>query len=176
MIRLSKLYNTSSKLRMKKKFRYNNLMDIPKINKIVLNFSSKQVLKNEKVLDEVYKNLLNICDQEPIKIKSKKSISNFKLKKKTLIGIKVTLRKKSMYNFLDKVTNIVLPKLKDFTGILNKNLNNVGNLSFSINLILFPEAKCKNSDLILNITIVTSSKDNIEVKFLLNTLNIPFII
>lgn len=174
--RLKNLYKISSTIRLKKLFKYNNVMCIPKINKIVINISSNLLLADNKYLNNIYKNLFLISGQKPIIIKAKKSISNFKLKKDTIIGIKVTLRNNLMYNFLDKIINIILPRMKDFRGLYYKKFNNSGIFSFNINeSLIFPEI-LDNIKWGIDITLITSCHKIPEIKFLLQSLNLPFIL
>lgn len=175
MSRLRNLYKLSSRLELKKKFKYSNNMRIPILKKVVVNISSKFALSNTHFVRNIYENLFAISGQCPIFTKAKNSISNFKLKKDALIGVKVTLRNNFMYFFLDKIINIVLARIKDFRGIKDNKFDGRGNISFSIcENTVFPEVSYTKKNWGLNITIVTSTNSDIEAKLLLKSINLPF--
>lgn len=138
--RLLKKYKEEVIPEMKKKFNYKNNFGVPKVLKVVINTGVGKFLKDEKALKEIEKYLSLICGQKPVITKAKKSIASFKIKQGMPIGFKVTLRKKKMYDFIDKLINIALPRTRDFRGINISSLDKNGNLSIGIREhIVFPE-------------------------------------
>jgi len=176
--RLKKLYGEKIIPEIQKKFKLTNRLAVPKLLKIVLNMSTKDIISNPKIINNIYNDLYLISGQMPIITKSKKSIAAFKLRKGINIGVKVTLRKVIMYEFLDRLINIALPRIRDFKGLNIKNFDKNGNYSFGIKeQIVFPEIDYNNTSKIrgLNITIETSTKINCQARFLLEKFNFPFI-
>ncbi|MGX7589083.1 50S ribosomal protein L5 [Candidatus Vidania fulgoroideorum] len=173
---LKKYYNSKINL-ICKELKIKNCMEIPKILKIVINVSLGILGNNYKYLKMVKKKLSIITMQKPLIIKSKKSISNFKLKENTNIALKVTLRKNSMYDFLYKFINLACPRIRDFKGFNLKSIDNSGNLNLGLNeSYIFPEIN-KFEDLKdnfgMNISIVTNTKDIYFTKYILNFFNFP---
>lgn len=175
--RLEKHYNTVSRKELKKHFSFKNDMQIPKLKKISINVSVKEAITDSKVMDKVYDEIMAITGQKPLITKAKKSIAAFKLREGMKIGCKVTLRKSIMYEFLDRLVNIALPRVRDFKGLSSKQFDSSGNFSLGIKeQIVFPEVDYNKIDKIrgMNIVIVTSTNNNEEAKFLLKTFNLPF--
>lgn len=162
-----------------KKFHYKSIMEVPKIIKIVLNMGLSEALLDKKIIKYALSDLEKISGQKSIITKSKKSIAAFKIRIGYPIGCMVTLRKSKMYDFLDRLINIALPRVRDFKGISDKSFDGRGNYNFGIKEhIIFPEIKFEKIDKLrgLNITIVTNAKTNKEAKFLLLAFKFPFIL
>ncbi len=163
--------------KLKERFGYKNLYMGPKIQKIVLNMGLGLDGNDQKILKSCEEDLANITGQKPVVTKFRKSIANFKTRKNTNSGLKVTLRKNKMYEFIDRLTNIALPRIKDFRGLNQSGFDKFGNYTFGIKEhIVFPEVNFDKVDKIrgLDITIVIKSQ-NIDHSFeLLKNLNFPF--
>ncbi|MSO13357.1 50S ribosomal protein L5 [Candidatus Aquarickettsia rohweri] len=175
--RLEKHYNTVSTPQLKKHFDFKNDMQVPKLKKISINISVKDAVNDSKIIDKIYEELMVISGQKPVVTKAKKSIAGFKLRQGMKIGCKVTLRKTMMYEFLDRLINIALPRVRDFKGLSFKQFDGNGNFCLGIKeQIVFPEIDYNKIDKIrgMNIVIVTSTNSNEEAKFLLKTFNLPF--
>lgn len=154
-----------------------NLLAVPKLKKIVLNVGLGDAVKDKGVLDKVSKQLAALSGQKPIVTLAKKSIASFKLRKGNPIGLKVTLRGKRMYNFLEKLVTIVLPQVKDFRGISSKSFDGFGNYTLGMReQIVFPEIEFAEIDKMrgLEITIITSAQNDKWGKRLLELLGMPF--
>jgi len=177
MPRLKELYNKKIKTNLKDKFGYKNIYMVPEIQKIVLNMGLGIDGNDSKILKSCQDDLAQITGQRPVITKFKKSISNFKTRKNTNSGLKVTLRKNKMYEFIDRLVNIALPRIKDFRGLSNKGFDKFGNYTFGIKEhIIFPEVNFDKVDKVrgLDITIVIKSfkfQDSFE---LLKNFNFPF--
>jgi large subunit ribosomal protein L5 len=160
-----------------KKFGYKNIMQVPKVRKIVLNMGLGEAIHNIKLIDSATEELRNIAGQQPVVTRAKKSIAAFKVRAGMPIGCMVTLRHKRMYDFLSKLVNIALPRVRDFRGISGKAFDGRGNYSLGIKeQIIFPEIDYDKIDKIkgLNISIVTTARTNEEGKELLKSLGMPF--
>ena len=163
---------------LKKKFSINNKLMIPKISRIILNMGLGADATDKKKVQTCIDDMSLISGQRPIVTKFKKSISNFKTRKGTTAGVKVTLRRKKMYEFLDRLVNIALPRIKDFQGLNVKSFDKFGNYSFGIKEhIIFPEVNFDKVDKIrgMDITIVIEGKNNECKVALLEEMNFPFI-
>ena len=163
---------------LKEKFGYKNLYMGPHIDKIVLNMGLGLDGNDSKIVKTCQEDLSNITGQKPVITKFKKSISNFKTRKNTNSGLKVTLRKNKMYEFIDRLVNIALPRIKDFRGLSSKGFDKFGNYTFGIKEhIVFPEVNFDKVDKIrgLDITIVIKSQNKEHSVELLKRLNFPFI-
>ena len=163
---------------LKEKFGFKNINMGPKIKKVVLNMGLGIDGNDSKIIKSCEDDLAKITGQKPVITKFKKSISNFKTRKNTNSGLKVTLRNDKMYEFIDRLINIALPRIKDFRGLSPKGFDNFGNYTFGIKEhIIFPEVNFDKVDKIrgLDITIVISSVDKSHSFELLNQLNFPFI-
>jgi len=158
-------------------FGYKNLMEVPKLEKIVLNMGLGEAIKNGKILDSAVAELATITGQKPVITKAKKSIAAFKLREGMPIGCMTTLRQEKMWDFLNRLINISLPRVRDFRGISGKAFDGRGNYSLGVReQIIFPEIDYDKIDQIkgLNITIVTTAKNDAEGKELLKLLGMPF--
>lgn len=162
---------------LKKDFSYKNVMQVPKITKIVLNTSISEAVQNVKALDAAANELMVITGQKPVIRKARKSIANFKLRQGQPIAASVTLRKARMYEFLTRLINIALPRVRDFKGISAKSFDGRGNYTFGVTeQIIFPEINYDKVDKIrgMNITICTSAPTDEEARALLKYIGIPF--
>jgi len=158
-------------------FKYSNIMQVPKLEKIVLNIGMGEAIQNIKVLDSAVEELTAVAGQRPVITRAKKSIAAFKLRTGMPIGCMVTLRKQRMYDFLNKLVNIALPRVRDFRGVSGNAMDGRGNYSLGIKeQIIFPEIDYDKIDKIkgMNITIVTTAKTDEEGKELLKKLGMPF--
>ena len=162
---------------MEKEFKYTNALQVPKIEKIVVNRGLGDVKDNSQAFNKAVDELAVITGQKPVVTLSKKSIANFKIRQGMKIGAKVTLRAQHMYEFLDKVISIALPRVRDFQGISDKAFDGKGNYSLGLTeQLVFPEISYEKIDKIrgLDIVIVTSAKTDKEAKALLANLGMPF--
>ncbi len=160
-----------------KTFNFTNRFQVPKLEKIVLNMGLGEAVTNPKIIDSAAAELALIAGQKPIITRSKKPIANFKLRADLPIGCKVTLRRKKMYDFFDRLVNIALPRVRDFRGISPKAFDGRGNYSLGITEhIIFPEIDYDKTDSIkgLNVTIVTSAQTDEEGREFLKLLGMPF--
>ena len=176
--RLKELYNKEIQIDLKNKLGLKNSYMAPKLVKIVLNMGLGVDGNDSKILKVCEEDLSKITGQKPVTTKFKKSISNFKTRKNTKAGLKVTLRKDKMYEFIDRLVNIALPRIKDFRGLSSKGFDNFGNYTFGIKEhIIFPEVSFDRADKVrgLDITIAISSKSQEHSYALLEKLNFPFI-
>ncbi|WP_243369577.1 50S ribosomal protein L5 [Geotalea sp. SG265] len=177
MARLSELYNKELVPQLMKDFNYRNIMEVPKLEKIVINMGLGEAIQNVKILDSAVSELSLISGQKPVITKAKKSIAGFKLRQGMPIGCAVTLRREKMYEFLDRLINVSLPRVRDFKGISGKGFDGKGNYSLGVKeQLIFPEIDYDKIDKIkgLNITIVTSAKNDEEGKALLKLMGMPF--
>ena len=162
---------------LEKTFSYKNVMEVPKLDKIVLNIGMGEAIHNIKLLDSAVAELKTVSGQQPVVTRAKKSIAAFKLREGMPIGCMVTLRRTRMWEFFYKLVNIALPRVRDFRGISGKAFDGRGNYSLGIKeQIIFPEIDYDKIDRIkgLNITVVTTAKTNKEGKELLRLLGMPF--
>ena len=177
MNRLQEKYKKTVIPEMMKKFEYKNVNQVPKVTKININIGVGEATQNKALLDEAVKELKTISGRKPIITKAKKSISNFKLRQGMPIGCAVTLRGEIMYEFLDKLISIVMPRIKDFRGMSPKSFDGRGNYSLGIKeQTVFPEIEYDKIQHLrgLNITIGTSAKTDEEGRELLRFLGFPF--
>ena len=176
--RLKELYNNQIQVDLKKQFSLKNLLMVPKIQKVVINMGLGIDGNDNKILKSCEEDLSKITGQKPVITKFKKSISNFKTRKNTNAGLKVTLRKDKMYEFIDRLVNIALPRIKDFRGLPIKGFDKFGNYTFGIKEhIIFPEVSFDRADKVRGLDIVIVIKAiNKEHSFaLLEKFNFPFI-
>lgn len=162
---------------LKEEFGYNNAMQVPQVKKIVLNMGLGEAVQNPKIVEGAADELTRIAGQKAVVTKAKKSIATFKLREGMPIGCRVTLRGEKMYDFLSKLVNIALPRVRDFRGLSPKMFDGRGNYSMGIKeQIIFPEIDYDKIDKIkgLNITIVTSAPTDDEARFLLKKMGMPF--
>ena len=176
MSRLHEEYLKNIKPNLMKELGLKNIYSVPELKKIVINMGLGIDANDKKKMEAAIEDLKKISGQMPVVTKTKKAIANFKTKENMVIGCKVTLRKKRMYEFVDRLINIALPRTKDFSGLSEKNFDGLGNYTFGIKEhIIFPEIDYDKIDKIkgMDITIVTSAKKNNEAKFLLKAFNFP---
>jgi len=175
--RMKEKYNSEVVANMMKEFSYKNVMEVPKVQKIVLNVGLGEAIQNIKVLDAAQKELAQITGQKAVVTKAKKSIASFKLRKGMPIGCKVTLRGQRMYEFLDRFISTALPRIRDFRGISGKAFDGRGNYSIGLKeQFIFPEIDYDKVEMVhgLDITFCTTAKTDEESKALLRYLGMPF--
>jgi large subunit ribosomal protein L5 len=177
MSQLKKYYEKEVVPKLIATFQYKNVMQVPKLKKIVLNMGLGEAIQNIKVLETAAEELKTIAGQQPVITKAKKSIAAFKLREGMPIGCMVTLRHGRMYDFLQKLVNVALPRVRDFRGVSSKAFDGRGNFALGIKEhIIFPEIDYDKIDQIkgLNVSIVTSARTDEEGKELLRLLGMPF--
>ena len=177
MSRLKDFYNSQIKNDLREKFNYKNVMEIPKLEKIVINIGVGEAVANSKALDGAVNDLTAIAGQKPIITRAKKSIANFKIRENMPIGCKVTLRGEKMYEFLDKLINIAIPRVRDFRGVRATSFDGRGNYSLGIKeQLIFPEIDYDKIDQVrgMDIIMVTSAKTDEEARELLRAFGMPF--
>jgi large subunit ribosomal protein L5 len=177
MVRLKEIYYKEVIPNMIEKFAYSNIMEVPKLSKIIINMGLGEAIQNIKVLESAQEELALITGQRPIVNKAKKSIAAFKLREGMAIGCKVTLRGKRMYEFFDRLVNVALPRVRDFRGISGKAFDGRGNYTLGLReQIIFPEVDYDKIDKIkgMNVTIVTTAKTDEHGRALLRSLGMPF--
>jgi len=175
--RLKEQYMNEVRKKIQDEFQIKNPMAIPKVEKVVLNMGVGEAIQNAKVLDTAVEELATITGQKPVVTKAKKSIASFKLREGQSIGTMVTLRGDKMYEFLDRLINIALPRVRDFRGVPAKSFDGRGNYTLGIrDHLIFPEIDAGKVDKAkgMNITIVTSAKNDEQARFLLRELGMPF--
>ena len=176
--RLNTQYKDEIISKLQEEFGYENIMAVPKLKKIVINSGVGDATENEKMLDIVTENIAKISGQKPIQTKAKKSISNFKLRQGVPIGCKVTLRKRIMFEFLDRLINLALPRERDFQGVPDKSFDGRGNYTLGIKEhTIFPEINTDNVEKVhgMDITFVTSAETDEEAYALLKHFGMPFV-
>tara|TARA_B100000678_G_scaffold291611_1_gene309754 strand:- start:4638 stop:5219 length:582 start_codon:yes stop_codon:yes gene_type:complete len=176
MARLKEYYDTKIIDILMKKFDYQSIMQVPKLVKITLNMGVGEAVGDKKVMNHAVNDMTAIAGQKPIITKAKKSLAGFKIREGWPVGCKVTLRKKQMYEFLDRLITIALPRVRDFRGLNPKSFDGTGNYSLGITeQIVFPEIDFDKIDTIrgLDICITTTAKTNEEAKALLTAFNLP---
>ncbi|MBO7747546.1 MULTISPECIES: 50S ribosomal protein L5 [Paenibacillus] len=159
------------------KFSYSTVMQVPKIEKVVINMGVGEAVSNSKVLDAAVEDMRLISGQKPVVTRSKKSIAGFKLRENMPIGVKVTLRGERMYYFLDKLFNVTLPRVRDFRGVSNKAFDGRGNYTLGLKeQLIFPEIEYDKVDKVrgMDVVIVTTAKSDEEARELLTQLGMPF--
>ncbi len=177
MSRLKDKYRKEVIDSLTKKFSYSSIMAVPRIEKVILNMGVGKAVENKKLLDNALEELSLIAGQKAVKTLAKKSISNFKLRKGMAIGCMVTLRDERMYNFLDRMINVALPRVRDFKGVSAKAFDGKGNYNLSIReQVIFPEISYDKIETVqgMNITIVTTANTDEEGRELLKNLGMPF--
>ena len=177
MSRLLEQYNNQIKQDLKSKLGFKNMFEVPKINKIILNMGIGDGKEDSKLIDKAQEDLTLIAGQKAIKTKSRKAISGFKIREGMPLGVKVTLRNKIMYEFLDRLVNIAIPRIRDFRGLNIKSFDGKGNFSMGIKEhVIFPEINFDKVEKIrgMDVTICTSAKNNTEALELLKSFNMPF--
>jgi large subunit ribosomal protein L5 len=177
MPRLQKQYLEEVRPKLAAEFAYKNPMQIPRLDKIVLNMGVGEATADQKTLDNAVAELMAISGQKPVKTRAKKAIAGFKIRKGLPIGCKVTLRKARMYEFMDRLINIALPRVRDFRGIQGKGFDGRGNFAMGLReQIVFPEINYDRVDAIrgMDIVFVTTANTDAEAKALLKAFNLPF--
>lgn len=176
--RLKETYVNEVAPALMKKFEYKSVMQIPKLEKIVINVACGEARDNPKVVDAIVSDLSQITGQKPVLCKAKKSVANFKLREGMTIGVKVTLRGSRMYEFLDRFFNLALPRVRDFRGINGNSFDGKGNYSTGIKeQLIFPEIEYDKIDKVrgMDINFITTAQTDEEAKELLTLLGAPFI-
>ncbi len=177
MSRLLEEYKNQIKQDLQSKLGLKNLFEVPKLNKIILNMGVGEGKDDSKLIEKALEDLTLISGQKAVKTKSKKAISGFKIREGMPLGVKVTLRNKIMYEFLDRLVNIAIPRIRDFRGLDANSFDGNGNFSMGIKEhVIFPEINFDKVDKIrgMDITICTSAKNNKEALELLKSFNMPF--
>lgn len=176
MARLYDFYKKSVSEEMMKKFGYKSVMEVPRIEKITLNMGVGEAVADKKVMDHAVADMQKIAGQKPVVTKSKKSIAGFKIRENYPVGCKVTLRRERMYEFLDRLVTVAIPRIRDFRGISGKSFDGRGNYNMGIKeQIIFPEIEYDKIDALrgMNITITTTAKTDEEAKALLLAFKLP---
>ena len=177
MSRLKDLYKSEIVDAMVKKFGYKNIMEVPKLDKIVINMGVGEAKDNSKVLEVAVKELETIAGQKVVTTKAKNSVANFKIREGMPIGCKTTLRGDKMYEFLDRLVNLALPRVRDFRGVSADSFDGRGNYALGIKeQIIFPEIEYDKIDKVrgMDVIIVTTAKTDEEARELLSLFNMPF--
>ena len=175
--RLKEAYKSEVAPALMKKFQYDSVMQIPKLDKIVLNVGCGEARENSKVVDAIVNDIGIITGQKPIICRAKKSVANFKLREGMPIGVKVTLRGDKMYEFLDRLVNLALPRVRDFRGVSADSFDGRGNYALGIKeQIIFPEIEYDKIDKVrgMDVIITTTAKTDEEARELLRLFNMPF--
>ena len=175
--RLAEVYKSEVIPGLVKKFNYKSVMEVPRITKIVLNMGVGEAVADKKVLDHAVGDMTLIAGQKPIITKAKKSIAGFKIRDGYPIGCKVTLRGPRMYEFLDRLISVAIPRIRDFRGISAKSFDGRGNFNMGVReQIIFPEVEYDKIDVLrgLNVTITTTAKTDKEARSLLSAFRFPF--
>ncbi len=177
MLRLKEKYNNEISPAMMEKFKYKSMMQIPKLEKVVINMGLGEVKENPKAVDSAIADLSKITGQKPVVTKAKKSIAAFKLREGMNIGCKVTLRGDRMYAFIDKLINVALPRIRDFHGVSPNSFDGRGNYAIGIReQIIFPEIEYDKIDKVrgMDIIFVTTAQTDEEAKELLRLMGMPY--
>ena len=177
MSRLSDLYNKQIRNEMQEKFGYTNVMDIPKLEKIVINIGVGEATENTKTVDAAASDLEAITGQKPMICKAHKSLAAWEIREGMPLGCKVTLRGERMYEFLDRLINIALPRVRDFRGISSTSFDGRGNYAFGVKeQLIFPEIDFEKIDRVrgMDIIVVTTAKTDEEARELLTKFGMPF--
>jgi len=177
MARLKEHYESTVRPQLIERFGYKNVLQVPRLEKIVLNMGVGEAVADRKKLENAMRDMALIAGQKPVPCRARKSVANFKVRKGMPIGCKVTLRRERMYEFLDRLINIALPRVRDFRGVPDKAFDGRGNYAFGIKeQIIFPEINFDEVDEVrgMDIIICTTAKTNEEAKALLAGFNMPF--
>ncbi len=177
MARIKQMYKDTVASEMTKKFGYKNIMQVPRLEKIVINMGLGEAIQNIKILEAAQKEIAAIAGQKPVVTRAKKSIANFKLRQGMPIGCKVTLRREKMYEFFDRLVNLSLPRIRDFKGVSDKAFDGRGNYALGVReQIIFTEIDYDKIDKIkgMNIVINTTAETDEEAKELLRLMGMPF--
>ena len=177
MSRYKELYKDEIVPALQKKFQYKNVMEVPKLEKIVVNIGAGEAKENVKILENAAQDLMTITGQKPVYTKAKKSIANFKIREGMPIGCKVTLRGEKMYEFLDRLVNLALPRVRDFRGVNPNAFDGRGNYALGLReQLIFPEIEYDKIDKVrgMDIVFTTTAKTDEEARELLRLFNMPF--
>lgn len=177
MANLKELYNTELRSKLKEELKLNNVMEVPRITKITLNMGVGEALGDKKILENAVSNMQQISGQKPVVSKARKSIAGFKVREGWPIGCKVTLRSDRMYEFLERLVGVAIPRIRDFRGISPKSFDGRGNFAMGVSeQIIFPEIDYDKIDKLrgMDITITTTARTNEEGLALLKAFNFPF--
>jgi len=177
MARLQEFYNETVRNQLMEKFSFKNVMQVPRIEKITLNTGVGEAVRDKKLIEKVVSDMEQIAGQKVVVTKAKKSIAGFSIRDDYPIGVKVTLRKKRMYEFLDRLISIAIPRIRDFRGMSAKAFDGRGNYSLGITeQIIFPEIDYDKIDALrgMDIAITTSARTDEEAKALLEAFSFPF--
>lgn len=176
MARLYDFYKDTVAKDLMKQFGYKSIMEVPRIEKITLNMGVGEAVADKKVMDHAVSDMQKIAGQKPVVTKSKKSIAGFKIRQDYPVGCKVTLRRERMYEFLDRLVTVAIPRIRDFRGISGKSFDGRGNYNMGVKeQIIFPEIEYDKIDALrgMNITITTTAKTDEEAKALLTAFKFP---
>ena len=177
MSRLQTYYKETVVPELQKQFKYENIMEVPKITKVTLNMGVGEALGDKKVMDRAVGDMTAIAGQKPVVNLARKSVASFKLRDGWAVGCKVTLRRERMYEFLDRLVSVSIPRIRDFRGLNRKSFDGRGNFSMGVKeQIMFPEIDYDKIDTIrgMDITITTNAKSDDEARALLKAFNFPF--
>lgn len=177
MARLHKIYKETLVPQLMEKLALKNIMEVPKITKVTLNMGVGEAVTDKKVMARATNDMTVIAGQKPIVINARKSVASFKIRDGWPVGCKVTLRRERMYEFVDRLVNISIPRIRDFRGLSRKSFDGQGNFSFGIEeQIMFPEIDFDKIDTIrgMDITITTSARNDVEGLALLQAFDFPF--
>ncbi|MBU2706587.1 50S ribosomal protein L5 [Zooshikella marina] len=177
MARLHEKYKSEIVPQLQEQFGYKNIHEVPKITKITLNMGVGEAVGDKKVIENAVADMVKIAGQKPVVTKARKSVAGFKIRQGWPIGVKVTLRKQRMYEFLDRLVSVALPRVRDFRGLSPKSFDGRGNYSMGVKeQIIFPEIEYDKIDTLrgLDITLTTTAKTDEEGRALLKAFNFPF--
>lgn len=177
MARLQEYYRNTVVKKLKDEFNYSSIMEVPQISKIIINIGLGEATADKKILDNALGDLEKISGQKPVVTRARKSIAGFKVREGYPIGCKVTIRRARMYEFLDRLISVAIPRVRDFRGISGKSFDGLGNFNMGIKeQIIFPEIDYDKIDALrgMNITMVTTAKTDREAKALLSAFKFPF--
>lgn len=177
MARLQEFYKTDVVKKLQDQFNYSNVMEVPRITKITLNMGVGEAVADKKVLEHAVSDMVAIAGQKPVVTRARKSIAGFKIREEWPIGCKVTLRREQMYEFLDRLINIAIPRIRDFRGLNAKSFDGRGNYNMGVReQIIFPEVEYDKVDKLrgMDITVTTTARNDEEAKALLAAFNFPF--
>lgn len=177
MSRLQEYYKETVVPQLQEKFSYSNIMEVPRLTKITLNMGVGEAVADKKVMDRAVGDMTAVAGQKPIVTNARKSVASFKIRDGWPVGCKVTLRRERMYEFMDRLVNIAIPRIRDFRGLNRRSFDGNGNYSMGIKeQIMFPEIDYDQIDMIrgMDITITTNAKSDEEALALLQAFNFPF--
>jgi large subunit ribosomal protein L5 len=177
MARLQQFYEKEVVPKLKQQLNLRNALEVPRITKITLNMGVGEALNDKKIVDKAMQDLMMISGQKPVATKARKSVATFKIRQGQLIGCKVTLRKQRMYEFLDRLISVAIPRIRDFRGLNPRSFDGQGNYSLGIQeQIIFPEIDYSQIDAVrgLDVTITTTAKSDAHARALLEAFSLPF--